>query len=107
MHQRKILFIATVEKHLISFHLPFMVGLQKRGCEIRIATKLEERKYELEEKRTICHNINFARSINSVVALRSLKQLTKLMKDNNFSLAHMHTPMAAFLGRLTARLTHI
>ena len=106
MHKMKILFIATVEKHLTSFHLPFMVNLQKKGYEIHIATKLEEWKSKLEAKGIICHNIDFARSISPLAALKSLKQLTKLMQENKFSLVHVHTPMAAFLGRLAARLTH-
>jgi len=106
MPKGKVLFIATVEKHLISFHLPFMFNLQKRGYEIHIATKLEERKYELEEKGIICHNIDFARSVNLLAALISLVQLIKLMGKNQFSLVHVHTPMAAFLGRLAAKLTH-
>lgn len=106
MTKGKVLFIATVEEHLISFHLPFMFNLQKRGYEIHIATKLEERKYELEEKRIICHNIDFTRSVEPLAALISLVQLIKLMRKNQFSLVHVHTPMAAFLGRLAAKLTH-
>ena len=106
MHQRKILFNATVEKHLISFHLPFIVNLQKRSYEIHIATKLGERKYELEEKGIIRHNIDFSRSVNPFAALISLVQLIKLMKKNQFSLVHVHTPIASFLGRLSARLTY-
>lgn len=103
---KRVLFIATVENHLISFHIPFVKYFQNKGYEVHVATKLGERRGELEKQGIICHNINFARSINPLAALRSLKKLTKLMKENNFSLVHVHTPMAAFLGRLAARLTH-
>jgi len=84
-----------------------MKYFQNKGYEVHVATRLGERREELNKQRIVCHNINFARSINPLAALRSLKQLTKLMKKNNFSLVHVHTPMAAFLGRLAARLTRI
>ena len=102
----KTLFIATVENHLLSFHIPFMKYFQDKGYEVHVATKLGERKGELEQYGIICHDVNFSRSVNLLVALRALMQLTKLMKGNNFSLVHVHTPMASFLGRLTAKLTH-
>ena len=103
---KKILFIATVENHLLSFHIPFMQYLQGKGYEVYAATKLGERRKELEEQNIICHNINFSRSPNPLAALIALMQLIRLMKDNSFSLVHVHTPMASFLGRLAAKLTH-
>ena len=102
----RILFIATVENHFLSFHIPFMQYLQGKGYEVHAAAKIGERRKELEEQNIICHNINFSRSINLPAALISLGQLIKLMKKNKFTLVHVHTPMAAFLGRLAAKLTH-
>lgn len=106
MIKGKVLFIATVENHLISFHIPFMKYFQDKGYEVHVATKLGERRGELEQYGIICHNIDFARSINPLAALRALLQLIRLMKKNSFSLVHVHTPMAAFFGRLAAKLTH-
>ena len=56
---KKILFIATVENHFLSFHIPFMQYLQGKGYEVHAATKLGKRRKELEEQNIICHNINF------------------------------------------------
>lgn len=106
MPKEKILFIATVENHLLSFHIPFMKYLLNKGYEVHVAIKLGERKWELKKRRIICHNIDFARSTNILAALISLIQLIKLMRKNKFSLIHVHTPMAAFLGRLSTKLTH-
>lgn len=106
MSRKKILFIATVENHLLSFHIPFMKYFQGKGYEVHVATKLGERRGELEQYGIVCHNVPFSRSMNLLVALRALIQLVKLMRENRFSLVHVHTPMAAFLGRLVAKLTH-
>ena len=102
----KVLFIASIENHFIAFHIPFMKYLQEKGYEVHVATKLGERRGELEQYEIICHNIDFARSINPLAALISLIQLIGLMRKINFSLVHVHTPMASFLGRSAAKLTN-
>lgn len=106
MSREKVLLIAMVENHFLSFHIPFMQYLQSKGYEVHVATKLGERRGELEQYGIICHNIDFARSVNILAALISLVQLIKLIGKNQFSLVHVHTPMAAFLGRFEAKLTH-
>lgn len=103
---KKVLFIATVENHLINFHIPFMKCLQSKGYKVHIATKFREKRRELENREIICHNIDFARSVNLFASLKSLTQLIRLMKRNSFSLVHVHTPMVSFLWRLAAKLTH-
>jgi len=100
----KMLFIATVENHLISFYIPFMKYLQSEGYEIHIATKLGEKEEEFKKQEIVCHNVDFSRSVNSFSALMSLRQLIGLMRKNDFTLIHVHTPIAAFLGRLTSKL---
>ena len=102
----KVLYAASIENHFLAFHLPFIDYLQKKGYEVHIATKLADRKGELENYGIICHNINFSRSFNPIIALKSLIQLIKLMKKYKYTLVHVHTPMASFLGRLAAKLTH-
>lgn len=44
MYKKKILFIATVENHLLSFHIPFMKYFQDKGYEVHVATKLGKRR---------------------------------------------------------------
>lgn len=102
----KILFIATVENHLLSFHIPFIKYFQDKAYEVHVATKLGCRMGELKQHGIICHDVNFSRSISPFAALKALVALVKIMRENRFSLVHVHTPMASFLGRLAAKLTH-
>lgn len=106
MGKEKILFIASIENHFISFHIPFMKYLQGKGYEVHVATKLGERRLELEKQGIICHHVGFSRSVNPFIALKVVIQLIQLMRKDRFSLVHVHTPMASFLGRLAAKLTH-
>lgn len=106
MITKKVLLIASIENHFLAFHIPFIKYLRRKEYEVHVATKLGERTGELEHYGIICNNINFSRSVNPFIALKVLMQLIKLMREEKFSLVHVHTPMAAFLGRLAARFTH-
>ncbi|KYO66927.1 glycosyltransferase family 4 protein [Thermovenabulum gondwanense] len=102
----KILFIATVENHIVSFHIPFIKYFQKKGYEVHVATKLGQRHEELKGAGVILHNVNFERSPYSLSNIKALTQLKTIMRKNKFSLVHVHTPVGAFLGRLAAKITN-
>lgn len=105
MNQRKILFVATVEQHLLAFHLPVMKWFQDSGFEVHVATNLQGRHNEFRDNGIVAHKIDFTRSPYSPKLGYALKQLMRVMRLNIYSLVHVHTPVAAFLGRLAARLT--
>ncbi|MDK2791068.1 MAG: hypothetical protein PWP15_1588, partial [Methanothermococcus sp.] len=41
-----------------------------------------------------------------IPSVKALNQLIKVMRENKFSLVHVHTPVGAFLGRLAAKITN-
>ncbi|WP_233432512.1 MULTISPECIES: glycosyltransferase family 4 protein [Thermoanaerobacterium] len=101
----KILFIATVESHILNFHIPFIQYFQNKGCEVHVATKLGNRQDELKKLGIVCYDIDFERSPYSFSNLKALNQLIKIMREDKYSLVHVHTPVGAFLGRLAAKIT--
>ncbi|AST58540.1 glycosyl transferase family 1 [Thermoanaerobacterium thermosaccharolyticum] len=103
---KKILFVATVENHILYFHIPFIKYFQNKGYEVHVATKLGNMQNELKGISVICHNIDFSRSPYSLNNFKALKQLVNIMKRNKYLLVHVHTPVGAFLGRLAAKLTN-
>ncbi|WP_019907472.1 glycosyltransferase family 4 protein [Thermoanaerobacter indiensis] len=103
---KKILFIATVESHILNFHIPFIRYFQDKRYEVHVVTKLANKQNELKDLNVVSHNIDFSRSPYSFSNLRALGQLIKIMKENKFSLVHVHTPVGAFLGRLAAKITN-
>lgn len=104
--RRKILFVATVESHLLNFHIPFMKLLQEKGYEVHVATKVGNRQQEFDEIGVIKHNVDFSRSPYSPKVFKSLQQMEKLLKEIRFSLVHVHTPVAAFVTRLVCQRTN-
>ena len=51
--------------------------------------------------------ISIARSINPFLALRSLIWLTLFFRRQSFDLVHVHTPVAALIGRIAAKLAGV
>jgi len=104
-HKGRVLFVATVESHLLNFHKPFMKLLQDKGYEVHVATKFGDRQDEFDQIGVVKHNIDFIRSPYSPKVLTSLLQMEKLLRDVHFSLVHVHTPVAAFVTRLACQRT--
>ncbi|AFV10528.1 glycosyltransferase EpsD [Thermacetogenium phaeum DSM 12270] len=106
MTQRRVLFLATVYTHLAAFHVPFMKMLQGWGCEVHAAaSSAEGHKERVEEAGVICWEIPFARSPYSPANLDAYRCLKALLREHRFDLIHVHTPVAAFLGRYLAKKT--
>jgi glycosyltransferase involved in cell wall biosynthesis len=100
------LFVATVYTHLAAFHLPFMKLLQEWGYEVHAAASPAEGRKEEVAAATgaVCHDVPFARSFASPAHVPALRALLALFNRERYALIHVHTPAAAWLGRLAARL---
>lgn len=103
--KKKVLFLASVYIHLTSFHIPYMLMLQECGYEIHAAASNVDGKMESLELLGIkCWDIPFSRSPYSIKNISAIKSLNNLFTRIFFDLIHVHTPVAAFLGRGLARL---
>lgn len=103
----KVLFIATVYNHLAAFHIPFMKMLQEKGYEVHAAaSSTMGRRDDVEKAGVICWEIPFERSPYSLTNFKAYLELKSLLKKYHFDLIHVHTPVAAFLGRFLAKATN-
>lgn len=90
---RKVLFIATVESHILNFHLPYLQYFQQQGFETHVACNGSKVIPFCDYK----HDISFTRfpfTLQNVFAYRQLKSL------GEFDIIHCHTPVGGVLGRL-------
>lgn len=102
-----MLFIASVYTHLAAFHIPFIKLLQEKGYEVHAAASSSEgRREDVERAGVTCWEAPFARSPYSPANVQAFRQLRALLKEHHFDLIHVHTPVAAFMGRLLAKATH-
>lgn len=100
-----MLFLATVYGHLAAFHIPFMLLLKDMGYEVHAAACFDGREDEVQSAGIMCWNVSFDRSPYNPKNFKAFLQLRDLLKNCHFDLIHVHTPVAAFLGRYIAKAT--
>lgn len=96
---KKVLFTATVDSHILHFHLPFLKLFKDNGYEVHVATNGNEKIPYCDVK----HVISFERSPLKLNNLIAIKQLRKVIQKENFDIIHCHTPMGSVVTRLAAR----
>ncbi|MBK3497122.1 glycosyltransferase family 4 protein [Viridibacillus sp. YIM B01967] len=99
----RVIFVATVYRHLVAFHRPYISYFQSKGYEVWAAGSGEEGRTILEKDRVKCIDISFSRSPLRTQNIEAFIQLKKLFKENSFDLVHVHTPIAALLTRVAYR----
>ncbi len=96
--RRKVLFSATVDVHILSFHIPYLKMLQGMNYETHVATNGQAEIPHCDVR----HTVPFARSPIKLSNLRAIKQLRQIIEAEKFDLIHTHTPMGAVVTRLAA-----
>ena len=96
---KKVLFVATVDSHILAFHLPYLELLQSKGYEVHVATNGVEKIPHCDKK----HQISFERNPFKLNNLKAIKQMKKLLEKEHFDFIHCHTPMGAAVTRLAVK----
>ena len=96
---KKILYVATVDIHINSFHIPFLKMLNEQGYEVHVATNTSAPIPHCHKK----HKISIERSPFNLNNLKAIKELKKIIKDENYDIIHCHTPMGSVVTRLAAK----
>lgn len=102
--KKKILQICAIELSVHALLKPLLIESQQHGYEVHVACTDEGGFESLRQQGFIMHNIKIDRNINVKGNIQSIKQLVKLMKREQFDIVHVHTPIAALLGRVAAKL---
>lgn len=95
---KKVLFTATVDRHILSFHIPYIKWFKEQGYEVHVACN-GEAKIPFAHKK---HNIPFQRSPYSSNNIKAYIELKRILEENDFSLIHCNTPMGGVVTRLAA-----
>lgn len=96
---KKVLFTATVDSHILQFHLPYLKWFKEQGYEVHVATNGDETIPYCDIK----HKISFERSPFKINNLKAIKQLKKIIDNEKFDIIHCHTPMGSVVTRLAAK----
>ncbi|HTO14552.1 MAG TPA: glycosyltransferase family 4 protein [Edaphocola sp.] len=97
----KVLYIATSDIHLATFHKPYLKWLSDQEMIVDIA--VENRGNEILEGVSNFFYINFPRSLFNKQLFQSYRTLKNIIDQGNYDLIHCHTPIPSMLTRLAAR----
>lgn len=101
-NKKRILFLATVASTLQAFLIPIASGLREKGWQIDAGASNIHDIPELKNTFNQCYEISWSRNLFSLNNLKALMGLRKLI--GQYTIIHVHTPIASFLIRLTCAL---
>lgn len=96
---KKILFVATVTRHINAFHIPYLKWFKEQGYEVHVASNGDE-EIEYCDKH---FNLQFERNPLKVNNIKVYKELKNILNENNYEIVHCHTPVGGALTRLAAK----
>ncbi|QMS91456.1 glycosyltransferase family 4 protein [Nostoc edaphicum CCNP1411] len=100
----KILHICAIGDTAQILLRPQIDYLLSHNLSVEIACSPGLEVEQLQQQGYIVHPIQIDRRISPLLNLRSIYQLTRLIQKNQYDLVHVHTPIAAVLGRIAAKL---
>ena len=95
---KKVLFLSNTA-NFSKFDRPYMRWFKERGWQVDYCSLGEERVLDCDNQYSIC----IARSPFSFKNLRGLRELKKLLSENQYDILHCHTPMGGVIGRIAAK----
>lgn len=103
----KILHICAVGFTVKNLLKPQINYFLSKGLSVEVACSPGLDVEQLQQQGYVIHAIQTERRIDPVSNLSSVYQLAQLMRERHYDLVHVHTPIAAVLGRLAAKLAGV
>lgn len=103
----KILHICAIGATAEVLLLPQINYLLSRNLTVEIACSPDRGVEKLQKQGYTVHPVQIDRRISPVLNLKTIYQLTKLIRQQQYDLVHVHTPIAAVLGRIAAKLAGV
>lgn len=97
--KKKVLFTASIAKHFLRFHLPYLKWFKEHGYEVHIACVGDEEVPFTDKK----WYVPFVRYPFGFGHRKAYKALKNVIDNGNYVLVHCHTPVASVVTRLAAR----
>ncbi len=82
---------------------PLLLALQNAGHDVGIACADTGASVKLAAKGFRMHDIPIERRIDWTSNWRTIQEITRILKEDGYDAVHVHTPVAAALGRVAAK----
>lgn len=107
MSERKILQVCAIDLSVDALLKPLIKKSMEEGFVVHNACSDQGRFEALRSEGLTMIDVPIAREINPKSNLKSILALYRLMKNERYDIVHVHTPVAALLGRVAAKLAGV
>ena len=107
MKKPKVLQVAAIETTVQHLLYPLMERLRQEGYEVHVACSPGPRAPALDREGYRMHAVPIARRLLALSHFKALWMLFALMRKERFDVVHAHTPAAAALARIAAKLARV
>ena len=104
---KKILQICAVDSSVDALLKPLITTLMEKGYIVHNACTNSGKFEKLREQGLYMIDVPIERKISPISNIKSILKLYALMKKEKYDIVHVHTPVAAVLGRIAAKLVGI
>ena len=105
--QPKVCQLCAVDFTAKHFLLPLIDGMEQQGWSVTTVCSNGKFVAGMRENGYHVKTISIARSMNPLLVLRSLVDLVGFFRRERFDIVHVHTPIAALIGRLAAKMARV
>ncbi len=100
MAKKKVLFVATVDVHIETFHVPYLKMFHDKGYEVHVATDTNKKIPYCDKK--ICLPIKRS-PFKFLSNYKAVKKLKKIVDKEGYNIVHCHTPMGGVVTRMACK----
>jgi glycosyltransferase involved in cell wall biosynthesis len=101
----KVCQLCAVDFTLQHFLLPLIDGMTEAGWDVTAVCSDGPAIPELRQRGYRIRTVPITRSLNPLSHIRPVLALVRLFRQERFDVIHVHTPVAALIGRMAARLS--
>lgn len=105
--KKKILQVCAIDVSVDALLKPLILKSMEEGYEVHNVCTDTGKFSELEAQGLTMIEVPIDRQIHPVKNLKSIWNLYRLMKKEKYDIVHVHTPIAALLGRVAAKLAGV
>jgi len=107
MREPKVLQVCAIDMSAGLLLRPLVHALREVGAEVHVACSPGRELDRLAAEGVPVQPVQIARRILSLRHLISLVRLARLIRRERYDFVHVHTPIAAAIGRAAARLSGV
>ena len=106
-HRLRVLQLANSDLTIAKLLLPLIDRMEAEGYDVSAACAAGPHATDLVERGYVVHTVPITRTVSPWSTIRATWALYRLMRRERFDIVHVHTPIAAAIGRVAAKLARV